>query len=294
MYACLRGRDELAMLRVSEFKILPGENNILFQMKRQYKSLKLDAEMKPVHKPSLVIPGSIYVSLLRDFLAHRPGDLPTHIQDRLLLRPNDKVSPAHDIWYGKKVLGKEFTDHIVSSYCTLLFEAQHPLFTQLQKFTNTSLRKFHADSLSKASAPIIIQQRSLAQNAKHYTRDAQDLGTKIKVAEIVSGKRKSWHDEPSSHSSTYSKENMPPEQKNIDYSSTTYSPDTIKSAQFSGKRKSWHNELSTPPVQTNLDSSSRTSSLHTIKSAQFSGNKPKKMAFSFAAGEASFEFQLDL
>ena len=62
-----------------------------------------------------------------------------------------------------------------------------------QKFTNTSLRKFHTEKLTDAGAPLIIQQQSLAQNTRFYTRGAHDMATKKKVASIVAGERKTWH-----------------------------------------------------------------------------------------------------
>ena len=89
----------------------------------------------------------------------------------------------------------------------MLREKNHPLFLEDFKYTNSSLRKFHLEKLADANAPLLIQQASLAQNTRHYSRGAHNLEKKIKVAEIVSGKRKSWHDPPTeikqSHVSRY-------------------------------------------------------------------------------------------
>ena len=78
----------------------------------------------------------------------------------------------------------------------MLRDKNHPLFLIDFKYTNSSLRKFHFEKLADANAPLLIQQASLAQNTRHYSRGAHNLEKKIKVAEIVSGKRKSWHDPP--------------------------------------------------------------------------------------------------
>ena len=90
----------------------------------------------------------------------------------------------------------QFTGRCVSTYIPAL-RATNPLFSDAtRKFTNTSLRKYHNDSLSEAGAPLIVQQESLAQNTKAYARKASDPTNKQKVAEIVAGERKSWHSPP--------------------------------------------------------------------------------------------------
>ena len=258
-FDCLKGRDELANMLTNEFKILPCRENILFQMKRDFKSSgKLDADMKPVHKPSLVLPGERYVHILEKYLlSHRPSNLPHHTDGRLLLRPNDVAQPSHDTWYGKRVLGKDFTDKIVSFYVQQLRELNHPLFEGNQKFTNSSLRKFHLDKLAEANAPLKVQQASLAQNTKHYSRAADTLSRKMKVAQIVSGKRKSWHD------------SAPPLSNNIPPKSTALS---------------MHRSPTTPCGDiTNIP----------VKvSANTSGSK--RLSFSFKAPNANFEFSYDL
>jgi hypothetical protein len=63
MFACLRGRDELALCQVDEFTII-DEATISFQMRRDYKSHKLDAQYKVTHKPPRILLGSQYVTLL--------------------------------------------------------------------------------------------------------------------------------------------------------------------------------------------------------------------------------------
>ena len=89
--------------------------------------------------------------------------------------------------------GKEFCSKIVSLYANKLHDNKHPLFAEEHKFTNTSLRKFHTEKLANAGAPLLIQQQSLAQNTRFYTRGAHDMATKQKVAAIVAGEKKTWH-----------------------------------------------------------------------------------------------------
>ena len=78
-----------------------------------------------------------------------------------------------------------------------MLQSNHPLFQdKKQKFTNTSLQKYHNDALSEAGAPIIVQQESLAQNTRAYAKKATDGANKQKVAQIVAGERKTWHSPP--------------------------------------------------------------------------------------------------
>jgi hypothetical protein len=51
--------------------------------------------------------------------------------------------------------------------------------------------------LNNAGAPLIFQQASLAQNVKAYARGGNDLKTQVKIANIVAGKKRLWHDEHS-------------------------------------------------------------------------------------------------
>ena len=66
-----------------------------------------------------------------------------------------------------------------------MLQSNHPLFQdKKQKFTNTSLRKYHNDALSEAGAPIIVQQESLAQNTRAYAKQAtasQNLKTQVSL-----------------------------------------------------------------------------------------------------------------
>ena len=62
------------------------------------------------------------------------------------------------------------------------------------------------ERLNNAGAPLIFQQASLAQNVKAYARGANDLTTQVKIANIVAGKKRLWHDEDS--------ENVRPPNKN--------------------------------------------------------------------------------
>ena len=78
-----------------------------------------------------------------------------------------------------------------------MLQSNHPLFQdKKQKFTNTSLRKYHNDALSEAGAPIIVQQESLAQNTRAYAKKATDGANKQKVAQIIAGEQKTWHSPP--------------------------------------------------------------------------------------------------
>ena len=191
VFDCLRGRDELANMLMGEFTVLPDQKNILFQMKRDFKSCKPDKTMKIVHKPSLIIPGERPIQLLQQFFtSHRPTNLKEHIQDRLLLRPKDRAQPTDAVWYDRRVLGKDFTDSIVSLYVQMLRDKNHPLFLEDFKYTNSSLRKFHLEKLADANAPLLIQQASLAQNTRHYSRGAHNLEKKLRLQKLFQEKEK--------------------------------------------------------------------------------------------------------
>jgi hypothetical protein len=259
VYDCLRGREELANMTISEFSVLEGGEDLLFQMKRPFKSMKLDAHMKPTHKESLVIPGKLYVDLLGMLLQHRPNDLPDNICQRLLLRPKDKVTQFCQEWFERRVLGKEFTDHIVSSYVLKLHQQKHPLFLEKRKFTNTSLRKYHIEKLSAANAPLIVQQASLAQNTRHYARGAHDLETKKKVADVVSGKRKLWDEE------------------NVELPASSVKPHVSCTAMEHARTNT--NNHNTPQPSSGI---------------LVENTCNKKVSFSFQAGNASINFSYDL
>ena len=96
-------------------------------------------------------------------------------------------------YFTQEPKGEKKVADAVSAYIPFLTQT-HPLFKDpTQKFTNTSLRKFHTDALSKAGAPIIVQQESLAQNTKAYAKKATHMDNKDKVAQIVAGTRAIWH-----------------------------------------------------------------------------------------------------
>ena len=191
-FECLRGRDELAMTQTDEPEII-DDDHIMFQMKRPFKSQKLGSDMTIRHKESMILKGSRYVQCLLLFLNNRPVHLATHLSLRLFLKPVKGVSPNSSVFYQAKVQGKEFCSKIVSLYANKLHDNKHPLFAEEHKFTNTSLRKFHTEKLANAGAPLLIQQQSLAQNTRFYTRGAHDMATKRKVAAIVAGEKKTWH-----------------------------------------------------------------------------------------------------
>ena len=89
-------------------------------------------------------------------------------------------------------MGEQTVAQAVSHYIPLL-RSENSLFQDNNKYTNSSLRKYHNDALSEAGAPLIAQQESLAQNTKAYARKANDPSNMLKVARIVSGERQMWH-----------------------------------------------------------------------------------------------------
>ena len=86
---------------------------------------------------------------------------------------------------GKRILLKN-----CFAVCKQIARQQTSAFAEDLKFTNTSLCKFHTEKLANAGAPLLIQQQSLAQNTRFYTRGAHDMATKRKVAAIVAGEKK--------------------------------------------------------------------------------------------------------
>ena len=68
VFGCLRAREETAACILGEFNIL-DEQTIEFQMKRDYKSHKLDANYKVVHKCLPPVPhfkvGERYVTIFK-------------------------------------------------------------------------------------------------------------------------------------------------------------------------------------------------------------------------------------
>jgi len=150
---------------------------------------------KVVHKPARYIVGENYVLILKLLNSHRYPEL-NEKTSRLFLRPLPSCTQTSQIWFGKAPIGKNEIGEITKKYVTAMVESSHPLFDGNDKFTNTSLRKYHEVKLSEAGAPLIVQQQSLAQNTKAYANKPQNHDTKAKVAGIVAGKIKSWH-EPS-------------------------------------------------------------------------------------------------
>ena len=64
VFACMRASDEIAFCEVDEFTEL-DDTTISFQMRRDFKSMKLDAHMNVTRKPARVIVGHRYVQILR-------------------------------------------------------------------------------------------------------------------------------------------------------------------------------------------------------------------------------------
>jgi hypothetical protein len=209
IFSCLRGREEIALCTVDEISIIDDES-LLFQMKRDYKSHKLDAQMNVIHKPSRILLGK---RLHEIFLLLKDKRKPTKNSNRLFLKPLPSASSKSDFYWSDAPIGKTVVGQTVQYYVKQLAE-YHPLFQDCSHFTNTSLRKYHCDRLSDAGAPLIVQQASLAQNTRAYARGADDLETKRKVANIVQGNSRSWH-EPMHHN----KENILPPAKKIQISS---------------------------------------------------------------------------
>ena len=177
-------------------------------MKRPSKSHKITSKKKVVKKPSRFIEGEEYVLVLTEILNHRPVFQVPNIPEQdtsadaaddklkeppiITILPNNKkahqkklrVLPHLRLWlkiipdcvetdlcyFTQEPKGEKKVADAVSAYIPFLTQT-HPLFSDsTQKFTNTSLRKFHNDALSKAGAPIIVQQESLAQNTKAYAK----------------------------------------------------------------------------------------------------------------------------
>ena len=204
-FGCLRGRDEISECLVGEFVIV-DEVTIDFQMKRPFKSGRLTSMKKVVHKPARYIVGENYVLILKLLNSHRYPEL-NEKTSRLFLRPLPSCTQTSQIWFGKAPIGKNEIGEITKKYVTAMVESSHPLFDGNDKFTNTSLRKYHEVKLSEAGAPLIVQQQSLAQNTKAYANKPQNHDTKAKVAGIVAGKIKSWHEPAIETSKVYPETN---------------------------------------------------------------------------------------
>ena len=80
--------------------------------------------------------------------------------------------------------------HLHFVYVQMLREKNHPLFLKDFKYTISSLRKFHLEKLADANAPLLIQQASLAQNTRHYSRGAHNLEKKLRLQKLFQEKEK--------------------------------------------------------------------------------------------------------
>jgi hypothetical protein len=194
VFGCLRGRDEISLCQVDEFSII-DDYSFMFQMKRQFKSLKLDASYNVVHKPSRVILGQRYVEILRLLLDKRKSGPSIKNARRLWLKPLPAVSSSSAVYWSDIPIGKTSISQAVSVYVKKLHGQKHALFLDCPHFTNSSLRKYHIERLSEAGAPLVVQQASLAQNVKSYARGAHSLPLQKKVAEIVAGQKKRWQED---------------------------------------------------------------------------------------------------
>ena len=74
----MRGREEIAFCEVDKFLVI-DEKTVSFQMKRDYKSCKLDAQYNVIHKPAWAIVGERYVQILKMLKEKRkPGGKHNH------------------------------------------------------------------------------------------------------------------------------------------------------------------------------------------------------------------------
>ena len=102
LYSCCRGHEEIAFCQVDEFAQI-NKQSILFQMKRDYKSHKLDAFMNVVHKPSHIIPGKKFVFILRLLKDKcKPGKNLNH----LFLKPLPSAKSSSGFFWGMYLLVK--------------------------------------------------------------------------------------------------------------------------------------------------------------------------------------------
>ena len=139
VFACLRGRDEIALCEIDE--LVADDNTIHFQMKRDYKSHKVDAQMNVTHKPSRVIIGSRYVTILNLLKQRRKAGKHNH---RLWLKPLPHASPFSDFYWSDIPVGKTTVADAVGFYVRELTKTYaHPMFKDCGHFTNSSLRKYH-------------------------------------------------------------------------------------------------------------------------------------------------------
>ena len=222
-YGCLRARADVANILKIEITQI-SDDMLDFQMKRDYKSHKITADKKVVLKPSRFVVGAEDVQILNEIIQHHPSFTPEEIAEevervrkvkqdttmkartkqnksvllfeRLWLRPLNNVQPNNQVWFAKMPVGEHFAADAVKEYIpTLLQTSSHFSGCENQKFTNTSIRKSHNDALVDAEAPLVIQQESLAQNTKAYAKGPSHPINKLKVAEVISGKRTQWNEE---------------------------------------------------------------------------------------------------
>ena len=221
-FGCLRAREDLADCRTDEFTMVSSDC-LEFQMKRKFKSHRLTSSKKVIHKPARYIYGDRYVQIFQEMMMHQPqfdaapaktsckslkkppalkkknSKLPgfqkkinTLLEMRLFLHVLPGCVPSDFVYFKKEPMGEQTVAQAVTAYIPML-RAENSLFQDNNRYTNSSLRKYHNDALSEAGAPLIVQQESLAQNTKAYARKATDPSNKLKVAKIVSGERQTWH-----------------------------------------------------------------------------------------------------
>jgi hypothetical protein len=257
-FGCLCARDEIAFCLVKEFEVL-SPDTICFEMKRPFKSHKLTANKKITRKPSRLLYGKRYNTCLQLLLSRRNPDIN---QDRLFLTPLKTISEESEIWWSCEPMGKNTIGSITQKATQLLQKANHPLFSSDDRFTNSSLRKYHSDRLMEANAPLIHQQASLAQNVRAYTdkrkqKKEQSEPTLLKIAHIVAGERNNWH--------SPDKENFIP--------SVPVSDNSMRK--------------SLPLKKRIIDQAKTISEVNPTDAS-------KKMCFSFSNGSSNFSFSVDL
>lgn len=191
IFGCPRARKEIAESVCKSFEVV-DDTTLQFQQLGRFKSLKINSNKVANYKPARFIVSRRAVEIHQYLVSHRPHFAVPLGNQRLFLRPKDNVSANDKIWYSKRVMGEKFIGEAVSKYVLKLKAQGHALFQGNVKYTNTSLRKYHTNTLAEAGAPVQVLQESLGQNTRHYTQGANDMMNGLQAAEIIGGKRNTW------------------------------------------------------------------------------------------------------
>ena len=261
-FGCLRGREEIAYCLREEFEVISG-GTISFQMKRPFKSHKLTANKKITRKPARFIVGERFHSCFDTIMSHRN---PQQAHDRIFVHPLSNISQQSDIWWSCEPMGENPIGDITKKATKLLQKAGHELFSADERFTNSSLRKYHSDKLMQANAPLIHQQASLAQNVRAYTEKRKQKKensdeTQLKIAQIVAGERNVWHS---------------PQKENCTLQDASKPTCNLPSGRLPFKKRI----VLATSAQQNI--------------GEQPSNTPKQMHFSFSNSSSNFSFTFDL